>query len=140
MGRASAIWSKLWPAPEVMVIDSASTRAITDATISVQMNRTSGDCCFALRIASDSTEGILPPPAAGEKKRAGKVQTFAGGQKNKCTKRITPDKLPCSESGCPEQNRMPRRRTPGGRVLSPCPTRHRVVIAFRIVERPSSAN
>jgi uncharacterized damage-inducible protein DinB len=38
------------------------------------MNRTSGDCCFALRIAFDFTEGILPPPAAGEKKRAGKVQ------------------------------------------------------------------
>ena len=72
MGRASAIWSKPWPTPEVMAIDSASTRTITNATIRVEMNRTTGNWRFALRIAFDFTEGILPPPAAVEKKRAAK--------------------------------------------------------------------
>jgi hypothetical protein len=63
IGKASAIWSKLWPGPEVMAIDRTSTRAIMDMTANVHMDRISPDCCFALGIASDSTEGILPSPA-----------------------------------------------------------------------------
>ncbi len=57
MGNAKAIWSKLWPAPVVMASDRTNTRAIMDRNTSVHMDRTSEDSCFALRIASDFTEG-----------------------------------------------------------------------------------
>jgi hypothetical protein len=57
MGKASAIWSKLWPAPVAMASESTNTRAIMDMDTNVHMDRTSEDSRFALRIASDFTEG-----------------------------------------------------------------------------------
>jgi hypothetical protein len=62
IGKASEIWSKPGPAPEAMAVDSTSSRAIRDRTANAHIDRAGKNCCFALRITSDSTEGILPCP------------------------------------------------------------------------------
>jgi hypothetical protein len=62
MGKASEIWSKPGPAPEAMAMDSTSSRAIRDRTANAHIDRPGRNCCFALRITPDSTEGILPCP------------------------------------------------------------------------------
>jgi hypothetical protein len=62
MGKASEIWSKPGPAPEAMAMDSTSSRAIRERTANVHIDPTGKNCCFALRITSDSTEGVLPCP------------------------------------------------------------------------------
>jgi hypothetical protein len=62
MGKASEIWSKPGPAPEAMAMDNTSSRAIRDRTANAHIDRPGKKCRFALRITSDSTEGVLPFP------------------------------------------------------------------------------